>query len=373
VPVLQNVIIETKEAATTFPTGELLIVACDTCSFIWNAAFNVNNIDYGRNYNNSVQASAAYLAHQNAMAKKIISQKEHLNYLEIGCGAGEFIQLLEKSSKLVTATGFDPVFNAQHALRPHITVHAEYFTSATASKVPDTVNIICSRHTIEHIPNPRDFIRYIAAFVKQRGIKLFLETPDVNWILKSIAFEDLFYEHCSLFSPSSMRYLLAEFGLSCSIESVYGGQYMWIEAESADIQSKAEAVDVDLVNGFTNNLGKNLAEWTTRTRQMSREGPLAIWGGASKGVTFSLLMNAIDCTIDLNTAKQGGFLPVSAKPITSPQEAKSMGVKNIIVMNPNYETEIRSMILEMSWDTKLHSLHMIHDSIDISRIGSPIH
>lgn len=358
VPILQNVIVATKEAAAAFPTAELLIVACESCHFIWNAAFDVNAIDYGANYNNSVQASSAYLAHQNAMAQKILGQKDQLDYLEIGCGAGEFIQLLQNSGKLASAIGFDPAFHASQAMQPNITIHAQYFTSDTARKVPDTVNIICSRHTIEHIPNPRDFIRDIATFVKERRIKLFLETPDVNWILKNVAFEDLFYEHCSLFSPSSMRYLLAEFGLGCSIESVYGGQYMWIEAETADIQPNAESLYSDLVNDFTNSLDRNLTEWAIKTRQMSAEGPLAIWGAASKGVTFSLLMSAIDCAIDLNPAKQGCFLPVSAKPITSPVEARDMGVKNIIVMNPNYEGEIKRLIADMGWDANVHSLRI---------------
>lgn len=355
VPVLQNVIVETEEQARAFPTARLKICGCKACGFVWNAAFDPSAIDYSSNYNNSVQASGVYLAHQRAMAAKVLSIPGDLHYLEIGCGEGEFIEALDATGRLASAVGFDPAFHGQREFGPHVTIWQEYFTTQTAEKVPGDINVVCSRHTIEHIPNPRDFIRDIAAFVKERNLKLFLETPDVSWIFRHTAFEDFFYEHCSLFTPHSMQLLLAEFGLKSEVSAVYNGQYMWVEAERGD-GAVTEKANLDLTEGYAVDLSKAVDHWRAEIGRMKENGKVAIWGAASKGVTFSLLMETIDCAIDLNPSKQNCFMPVTAVPIVSPETARDMGVSAIIVMNPNYEAEIRAMIDEMNWPVTVTSL-----------------
>ena len=64
VPVLQNVIVRTEEEARRFPVARLRICRCEACDFVWNADFDPDAIDYNSTYNNSVQASAVYRAHQ---------------------------------------------------------------------------------------------------------------------------------------------------------------------------------------------------------------------------------------------------------------------------------------------------------------------
>ncbi|WP_209949426.1 class I SAM-dependent methyltransferase [Rhizobium halophytocola] len=357
---LQNVLVPTPSQARAFPTGRLSIRACRTCGFVWNAAFDPARIDYSNDYNNSVQASETYLAHQNAMARRVLSQPGELHYLEIGCGEGEFIEHLDSTGRLTSATGFDPAFHGQRAFGPHITIHPEYFSAGSAAKIPAGMNIVCSRHTIEHVPDPRAFITDIAELVRARDLRLFLETPDVSWILENLAFEDFFYEHCSLFSPQSMRYLLAEFGLVCEVAAVYGDQYMWIEARTGTAGMAAEpdrrTADMSAACAFEEGIARTLGDWQDFIRRRAADGPVAVWGAASKGVTFALLMEGIDCAVDLNAAKQGGFMPVSAIPILAPEAAMERGVRTLIVMNPNYETEIRERVQQMGWDVLTVSL-----------------
>ncbi|GEO83494.1 MULTISPECIES: class I SAM-dependent methyltransferase [Alphaproteobacteria] len=355
VPVLQNVIVRTRAEALEFPTGRLSICGCQRCGFVWNDDFDPAAIDYGATYNNSVQASGVYLAHQAAMVDRVLKEKGDLHYLEIGCGEGEFIDALEKTGRLKTAIGFDPAFHGNYAFGPHITIFREYFDADSAVKVPDTINTVCSRHTIEHVPDPRAFVAEIAKFVKERKVRLLMETPDVTWILRRAAFEDFFYEHCSLYSPRSIQYLLAEFGLKCTVDLVYDGQYMWIEASPADNPPLPVAV-TDFADGVAAGLAQALENWRAEIDRLRERGPLAIWGAASKGVTFALLLEGIDYAIDLNVQKQGGFLPVSAVPVVGPEAARHAGVSTIVVMNPIYETEIRSKVEEMGWNALVISL-----------------
>lgn len=355
VPVLQNVIVRTREEALHFPTGRLLICGCQNCGFVWNDAFDPSAIDYGATYNNSVQASGVYLAHQAAMADRVLAGEGDLHYLEIGCGEGEFIDALEKTGRLKSAIGFDPAFHGNYAFGPHITVFRDYFDAGSSAKVPATINTVCSRHTIEHVPDPRAFVNEIARFVREREVRLLMETPDVSWILQRAAFEDFFYEHCSLYSPRSIQYLLAAFGLKCTVDLVYDGQYMWIEAEAADNPPRPEPM-TDFADGVAVGLAQALDVWQGQIDRLRERGPLAIWGAASKGVTFALLLEGVDYAIDLNGQKQGGFLPVSAVPVVSPEKARESGVSTIVVMNPIYEAEIRRQVDDMNWNAFVVSL-----------------
>lgn len=354
VPVLQNVIVRTEEEARRFPVARLRICRCEACDFVWNADFDPDAIDYNSTYNNSVQASAVYRAHQSAMAARILSRPGPFNCVDIGCGEAEFLQELAASGKIGKAIGFDPAFKGHAALDPRISVRTVYFDDDTAGDLPDDVHVVVSRHTIEHIPAPRPFIAAIAAYVKSRNLPLYLETPDVEWIFRNNAFEDFFYEHCSLFSPRSMTVLLAAHGLDCRVEPVYGGQYMWIEAWPAEAAVKAEPAGTGAVSHA--GIAEALSYWENRLADLGRQGPVAIWGGASKGVTFSLLVDGVDSAIDLNPAKQGCFMPVSATPIVSPEEAMSRGVRSIVVMNPNYLGEIEARLKELNWKGNLLTL-----------------
>ena len=59
--------------------------------------------------------------------------------------------------------------------------------------------------------------------------------------------------------------------------------------------------------------------------------------------------STIFAAIDINPAKQGRFLPLSALPVLSPLEAKDAGIDRVIVMNPNYFDEIRFLCNEIKF------------------------
>jgi SAM-dependent methyltransferase len=354
VPVLQNVIVRTEDEARDFPVARLKVCRCQNCDFVWNADFDSDAIQYDSRYNNSVQASAVYRAHLADMANRVLDRPGIFNCVDIGCGEGEFLAALTESGRVGKAIGFDPAFKGSHALDSRISVRAVYFDDETGRDLPDDIHVVCSRHTIEHIPAPRRFVASIAAYVKSRKLPLYLETPDVEWIFRHNAFEDFFYEHCSLFSPRSMKTLLAAFGLDCRVESVYGGQYMWIEAWPATTAVEPTSFEAPQVSDA--GIGEALSYWENRLADLSREGPVAIWGGASKGVTFALLVRGVEVAIDLNPAKQNCFMPVSATPIVSPEEALRRGVRSIVVMNPNYLKEIDAQLKALGWTGNLLTL-----------------
>lgn len=111
---------------------------------------------------------------------------------------------------------------------------SKYFAGENIADIEDygtyPVKVCVSRHVIEHIADPHMLLRECSRL--EGDVHIFLETPNVHWILQHNAFEDIVYEHCSFYSPESIQCLLKKRGfVLVGFCNVFGGQYMWIEAE----------------------------------------------------------------------------------------------------------------------------------------------
>lgn len=361
IPILQNTVLKNIESARAFKTGQFNAVQCKNCCFVWNEKFDPELLIYDQDYDNDVSASPYYQSHLEKMAHKVINSvpaSQPIHYVDVGCGEAGFMKLVKRlaGERCVSAVGFDPSYSETEGPLPDgIQVHRTYFGEEQYSLLTPETNIICSRHTIEHIPKPREFAQVLAKAVINLDAQLFVETPDVDWILTNGAFQDFFFEHCSLFNPNSMSRLFVENGLSSDIEAVYGGQYMWGSfRKPAGKSIVATFENIPCVGlDYQKNEMALINGWKDKIRKYKKSGEIAIWGGASKGVTFTLLINdpepLITYAIDLNKNKQGQFLPVSGIQVSTPEEVAKHSVSLLIVMNPNYLKEITKQVSSMNW------------------------
>ena len=371
IPTLQNITFKTLEEALSFSTGDLSMCQCRECGFVWNSLFDESLINYNADYDNDVSGSEYYNQHLKNMADKVLTsvpEGQPIHYVEIGCGQADFLKLVVERSngRVLTATGFDPSFSSAEELDSRVTIHKSFFDKTCLPLVPEQVNVVCSRHTIEHVKDVRHFLECISSLMTSPNRKLIIETPDAEWILNNVAFQDFFYEHCSLFTASSTQRLLSDYNLEGQISNVYDGQYLWVEAVS-----KWSGVKDDLpCRNFDSSLGAEyikrttelVSQWSEYIEKQSAKGPVAIWGAASKGVTFSLLFleksrPMIDYAIDLNVEKQNRYLPKTGVMVISPEEAANKNIKTVIVMNPNYQAEILKLAEKLNWNPEFSTLN----------------
>lgn len=368
VPTLQNVILKTQAEAQNFTTGSLEMRQCRFCSFVWNAAFDPDAIVYDASYNNDVSSSAFYNDHLVQRAEALVAavpEDKRIHMVEIGCGNGDFIKLVAERAqgRLASAIGFDPSYKNRDDLPPGVTIHREYFGPHNYDRVDPNCNVVVSRHTIEHVPQPRPFIESIARFVDGRDIPVFIETPTVDWIFENNAFYDFFYEHCSLFNAPSVKALLHAFGFAAQVEPVYGGQYFWAQTHpSANVADEASSVKMAVArSGPFRAESQNIVDrWSKRIAAKRPGARIGIWGAASKGVTFALIMQqhgqTIDFAIDMNPDKQGCYMPVIGLPIQAPDDVMLTEDDTVIVMNPNYCGEIAAQLSAMRAPSMLEVL-----------------
>ena len=373
-PLLQNRVWPDRASARAAPAGELDFTLCAACGFAWNRAFDPDQIIYDQAYNNDQTGSPRFRAHVAEMVERILTRipsdgAAHL--VEVGCGQGALLTELARRRSFASLTGFDPAWRGKGGMElDGITIHRRYFGPNALDLVPHGPLFVVSRHTIEHVSDPLSFLRAIRATMQPSDDgRLFLETPDIEWIVEKFQPHDLFYEHCSIFSRDALRVALAAAGFEVlSIDRVFDEQYLMAEARPTkdELRIVGHCEFTATAESFSRQRHRFVQIWSDRIARITEGGTAWLWGAASKGVTFALLIDPdgakLAGAIDINREKCGHFMPSTGLPIVSPSVLQDGDT--VIIMNPNYLAEIASQIGAMGIAAQL----MPVDSIGCSEL-----
>lgn len=348
VPVHQNLVVNSQDAARTVTRGELDLVICEACGFVFNQAFDLSCLSYGEDYDNTQTCSAYFDAYLDGLVQDMVERQgvRNCTIVEVGCGKGHFLKkLVNYPGANNTGFGFDPSYVGPLTdLNGRLQFRTCYYDDSCADIAADVV--VC-RHVIEHVPEPLEILRSVrAALVSSPKARVFFETPCVEWILRNQVIWDFFYEHCSLFTAESLGLAFRRTGFAVErVEHIFGGQYLWLEARAADLDETLlmNGDTVRLATAYATEEKKLREDWLARLRVLGQNGKVALWGAGAKGATFANLVDPdcalIDCVVDLNPNKQGRYIPDTGHPIVAPADLLGPGVCNAVLMNPNYRQE----------------------------------
>lgn len=364
VPVHQNVPFDDADAARRTIRGNLHMVVCRNCGFVFNAAFDPEKIVYDEAYENTQICSDVFGDYVDGLVHRIVDDLGVRNQtvVEVGCGKGYFLQKLVDADAGNRGFGYDPTYIGE--LTPgdgRTTFVRRFFDEDVRDVEPDAV--VC-RHVIEHVVDPAAMMRSIRTQLGDRDAVVVFETPCVSWILRNRVVWDFFYEHCSLFTARSLATLFERTGFRVdNVSHVFNGQYLWLEARpvgrasARQEESRAEArPTVERCRAFGAHERELVAEWRGRIQSLARDGGVALWGAGAKGVTFANLIDPeqqwIDSVVDLNPRKQGHFVAGTGHPIVHYAALRDRGIRNVVLMNPNYEQENRALAAEDGLDLR---------------------
>lgn len=371
----QNKLFLTREEAIAVNKVNLEISICEQCGFVFNSAFDPSLCLYDENYNNDQNESGIFNKYVMESIDYIRSDyiKNSELILEIGCGKyGTYLKKLAPYLKeTCRAIGFDPAYTEEKVLFEGKLRFFPILYDFNHIFESDIDFLIC-RHVIEHIYKPVELIYNIRKLVnKNGGMKAFVETPDVNWILENEVWFDFCYEHCSYFSPTSLQYVLQYSGLQLNdIKSVFNSQYLWaiiggLKDQFVHEKQKKELDSVlDRAKRYSINEPIKLEKYYEMLRQLKKTGEIAIWGAGAKGNMFlNVLDKGSECVsmvIDINPAKANKYVAGTGHKVILPRELKKENIKNILLMNGNYYTEVINEIK----DHKIEGINIINmDSI----------
>jgi SAM-dependent methyltransferase len=335
---------------------------CNQCGFVFNAQFDPALLDYGSAYDNSQTCSAAFDSYLDGTVDYLLRERgvRQARIVEVGCGKGAFLRkLVADPATGNLAVGFDPSYlGPENEFSGRLRFVTQFFDGTRLAIEPDVV--VC-RHVIEHVEQPVTFLETIGAALKAAGAasaRVFFETPCIEWILRNQVVWDFFYEHCSLFSSTSLAWTFRRAGFEVvRVKHLFGGQYLWLEANWSHSRpraagSLADVIDPgevgDLAEQFAAAESVQLSSWIQETRRLCNAGRVALWGGGAKGVTFANLVDPnaqlIDCVVDVNPTKQGKFLPGTGHPLVAPSQLGNHAIATALVLNSNYVDEIRDTL-----------------------------
>ena len=380
VPVAQNLIFPTREAAVNCAEGALDMRRCTACGFVWNDRFDPAALVYDTAYDNDQSFSPRFRRHLEEVAETVadrLAGVTDVDLLEVGCGQGRFLTVLARKlgGRWRSGLGYDPAWNGDLSALPRgAAVRGQCFGAGSLRPGDPAPDAAIIRHVIEHVPDPIMFLQSIRDALA-KGTPLFVETPNVDWILKQGAFFDFYHEHCSLFTPHSLRLALERTGFALEeVNSLFDGQYMLAVAVAGAAVRRPNSQGRFDDLGYVSRRDRFLSELGAVIDQRRGHGRVALWGSASKGVTLCLMLSRaeglIDCVIDINERKQGGFVPATGTPIVSAAEAHRRGVRSVVVVNPAYMDEVDALCREAGLDFELISIDAVAPACSPTDLGS---
>lgn len=352
VPVHQNMLYDSRADACAATRGHLRVVGCLACEFVFNATFDNSLMSYGAGYESDQSYSPAFASHVEGLLDRLLVEYgiRDGRILEVGCGKGSFLRaLVEAPGSGNTGWGFDPSYVGPDSdLGGRIRFVRSFYTREYDHIHAD---VAIFRHVIEHVPDPLGLLTRVRR--NAENPRVFMETKDVRWVLRNAVIWDFFYEYCSYFSQRSITAAFRRAGFSgVASKQIFGGQYLWVEAGVGNVYGDGEAAGPLALEELIESYGKRESDaragWSERLERLRDEGAVALWGAGAKGVTFASLFDPsaelVSCVVDLNPAKQGRYIAGSGHPIVAPTDLSRLGVRNVVLMNPYYQEEVRALL-----------------------------
>jgi len=370
VPVHSCRLLPSAKEATTFPRGSIRLGFCTGCGFIANTAFDASLQDYSVTYEETQGFSPRFQQFTRDLATRWVERYDlrGKNILEIGCGKGEFLVLMSEIG-CNRGIGLDPSFvegRLESEAAERIEFIRDYYSDAYAHLTGDAV--IC-RHTLEHIHPAGEFVRLLRRSLAGRSDTVVLfEVPDVLRVLREVAFWDVYYEHCSYFTPGSLARLFRLAGFEVlDVALDYDDQYVLLEARptrharGVPLELKEEVEEVAReVARFGERFAATIAYWRGRLARARSEGRrVVIWGAGSKGVAFLTTLglgHEAEYAVDVNPFKHGMYMAGTGQRLVPPDFLREYQPHIVVAMSPVYTEEIAALLASMGVDAELEAL-----------------
>lgn len=360
VPVHSVLLLRSEWDATTFPTGDIELAYCRECTFVTNVRFSGDLQNYSSDYEETQAYSDTFNAFHRRLASDLIEEFDlhGKTVLEIGCGKGDFLHLLCQMGDN-RGIGFDPAYvpeRDQHAGSDRTEFVRAFYGEGEGHYDADLY--VC-KMTLEHIHGTARFVGAVRTAIGERTeARLFFQVPDAERVFRDIAFWDVYYEHCSYFTRSSLTRLFEDQGFDVErVWTDYDDQYLMLTARpriqplsiatAGAPQNDAEA----LVGRFGRLASERIARWRAFLQAAAEQNrPVVLWGGGSKAVAFLTSVGAgpeVAGAVDINPNKHRTFLAGTGHCILPPDDLIALDPAAVIVMNPIYTEEIGASLSEM--------------------------
>ena len=364
-PVLINAQVRPDEALDV-PRGDIDLVVCLRCAHVFNRSFDERLLDYDATYENTLHYSPRFQEFARSLAERLVASHDlaGARVAELGSGPGHFLSMLCDAGA-GEGFGWDPSYDPERLGAPDhpgVSISDDLFPDDGSFPA----RLAFSQHVLEHLRNPVDALaaqgRAVAA---QQGV-VYTEVPNGQYMIQQCALWDVIYEHLSYFVPTSLELACRRAGLEVNTtDTAFGDQFLWCEASPTDARSDlwpdddVVAAGVDAARRFGEAAVDRIASARADVARHAEEGPVALWGAGSKGLTYLNLVAdvaPIAAVVDLNPRKAGAGVPGTSLVIGGPEALVEVRPRTVIVANPLYRDEIATTLRDLGLEVELQLL-----------------
>jgi len=256
--------------------------------------------------------------------------------LEVGCGRGEFLSLLEGLE--VVASGLEFSEEAVEACRQQgLRVHRGYLEAGAPALPGGPFDAFLLLMFLEHFPDPAGSLRSLHGNLAPGAVGL-VEVPNFDMVVRSRLFSEFIADHLMYFTTRTLETTLALHGfevLECR------------EARDAYVLSalvrKRERLDLGPFREHQARIESELSAFLEGFPARS----VAVWGAGHQALALLAMAGLggrIRYVVDSAPFKQGRFTPATHLPVVPPGTLRDDPVAAVIVMAASYSDEVAGLL-----------------------------
>lgn len=369
IPVLCGVHWPKAAAAAASPAGRMLLGCCPSCAYVRNLAFDASIMTYDTAMDTNLHHSPAFQSFSADLVRHLAGRYALAGrrVVDIGCGQGEFLRELCHAAGC-TGVGYDAMYAGSTGPDPS----GASFHSGFAPRGRDLprFDLVTSRHWIEHLDDPFEFLVDLREQAGDRPVFGYFEVPDACYDLATAGWE-VIYPHVSYFGASSLFRIAERAGWRVEdTGTLFDGMFRFIEISvnreawsgqplrcNGPVNPPHPAEELATLAGFGARHHEQRALWQQRIADLADRGAKPVlWGAGSRAVQFLTLTDRahrLSAVVDLNPRKWGRYLPITAHRVDPPASLADLAPQAVIITNPAYRSEVAASLADLGVNAEL--------------------
>lgn len=271
--------------------------------------------------------------------------------VEIGCGGGEFLSLLDPTT--VTAFGIENDDDAVARCRQQgLQVEKNYLEAGVTLK-DGPFDAFLILMFLEHMPDPNGALQSLHDNLAPGAVGL-VEVPNFDMMLRTQLFSEFIADHIFYFTADSLRTTLQTNGFDVLDCGELRDDYVL----AASVQRR-ERLDLSLFRQRQADLENELLSFIGSFGDRR----VAVWGAGHQSLAVIALTNVaskLAYVVDSAPFKQGRYTPATHLPIVAPEALKENPVDAVIVICGSYSDEV-AHVLRRDFDPRIR-VSILRDS-----------
>lgn len=323
---------------------ELIICQCKDCGLV---QLNNDPVSY---YKDVITTQSFNKVARSALRDELspfISEtdKENLRALEIGCGKGGYLHVLQELG--FSTTGIEhSKENVESARSDGLDVLHGYLTDYGADELLSIgkFSLVVVNNFLEHQPDVKFFLSCTYDLLQEKGF-LYVSVPSLERIEEKDCLQEFISDHLVYFTEETLRRALSNSGFEVL--------RFYEKNNGNDLVAVAKKRTLKCYQSIEKNFLQVSTSVANFVSQKSLDGhTIAVWGAGHRALTFMAVseLQAVAFVIDSAKFKQGRLTPLLHRKIIAPEEIATLGISLIILMLPGALNDTVSKLLTTELD-----------------------